>query len=438
MARRVVAAILGALVAVAVLAAPVAAGEHSVYGYGDAPFHGSTGFVALNHPLAAMAAPTGGGGYWLVSREGRVFSFGNVAGHGSVPVVDLRRPIVGMAARADGAGYWIAASDGSVFTFGAAGFHGSMGGVRLTQPVVGMAATPSGRGYWLVAQDGGIFSFGDAGFHGSTGAIRLNQPIVGMASTPSGRGYWLVARDGGIFSFGDARFYGSTGAIRLNRSIVGMAATATGRGYHLVGADGGVFTFGDAVFRGSIQSTEPVVGIVRNGTAGYWIATSGHVAASSTARPAEVRFGDGTHTVGAGGIPAGTYRQQSPSSACRWENTSTGAAGTGGGRWVVTVLAGETFAATGCGAWTSDVFPVTRGWEQPFGDGTWVVSTDVRAGTWRAPGGASCQWIRMRGFRLVDTEVIVEGGGAGQQTVLVDRGDVGFFSAGCGTWTRVG
>ncbi|MGH9079149.1 MAG: SpoIID/LytB domain-containing protein, partial [Acidimicrobiales bacterium] len=131
----------------------------------------------------------------------------------------LTSPAVGMAAPPGGGGYWVAGRDGGVRSFGGAPFLGSDFGLALARPVVGMAATPSGKGYWLVAADGGIFSFGDAAFYGSTGSLRLNQPVVGMAATPDGGGYWLVASDGGIFSFGDAAFYGSTGSLRLNQPV---------------------------------------------------------------------------------------------------------------------------------------------------------------------------------------------------------------------------
>jgi hypothetical protein len=152
-----------------------------------------------------------------------------------------------------------------------------------------MAATPTGRGYWFVASDGGIFSFGDAHFYGSTGAIALRQPIVGMAATPTGRGYWLVASDGGIFAFGDARFRGSAGNLSLRQPIVGMTTSRTGRGYTLVSADGGVFTFGDARFYGSLPDVakrgQSIVGMVATPSGrGYWIATSGTVAAPNLAQ----------------------------------------------------------------------------------------------------------------------------------------------------------
>ncbi|HLF40096.1 MAG TPA: VCBS repeat-containing protein, partial [Acidimicrobiia bacterium] len=122
-------------------------------------------------------------GYWLTAADGGVFAFGDAPFKGSTGGIALNQPIVGMTGTPSDQGYWFVARDGGIFSYGDAGFHGSTGAIRLNQPIVGLAATPSGKGYWLVAADGGIFNFGDAGFHGSTGAIRLNQPIVGLAAT---------------------------------------------------------------------------------------------------------------------------------------------------------------------------------------------------------------------------------------------------------------
>ena len=208
-------------------------------------------------------APRGSpNGYDLVASDGGVFTFGNLPFCGSTGAIALNKPVVGMAVTPDGGGYWLVASDGGIFSFGDATFYGSTGAMHLNEPIVGMAATPDGKGYWLVAADGGIFNFGDAAFYGSTGGMHLNRPVVGMAATPDGKGYWLVAADGGIFNFGDAAFYGSTGGIRLNQPVVGMAATAAGSGYRLVAADGGIFDFGRATYAGStggIHLNRPIV-----------------------------------------------------------------------------------------------------------------------------------------------------------------------------------
>jgi hypothetical protein len=41
----------------------------------NAPFHGSTGNIALNKPIVGMAASGNGSGYWLVASDGGIFSF---------------------------------------------------------------------------------------------------------------------------------------------------------------------------------------------------------------------------------------------------------------------------------------------------------------------------------------------------------------------------
>jgi hypothetical protein len=86
---------------------------------------------------------------------------------------------------ADGGGYWLVSADGRVFAFGGAHLYGSMAGTHLRSPITGIVATASHRGYWLVAADGGVFSFGDAQFSGSLGADLFASPIVGMASSTS-------------------------------------------------------------------------------------------------------------------------------------------------------------------------------------------------------------------------------------------------------------
>jgi hypothetical protein len=202
---------------------------------------------ATSPPATPPATPDQG--YGLVADDGRLFAFGAL---GSPSAGSEPGALVAAAARRPGGGYWLVTGDGRVVARDGAPHLGDLTGLALTRPVVGMAATASGQGYWLVASDGGIFSFGDAAFQGSTGAITLNQPIVGMAATASGQGYWLVASDGGIFSFGDAAFQGSTGAITLNQPIAAMAPTPSGLGYWLVAVDGGLFAFGDAQFHGSV------------------------------------------------------------------------------------------------------------------------------------------------------------------------------------------
>jgi hypothetical protein len=239
------------------------ASDGGIFGFGGAPFYGSTGSMVLNKPIVGMASTPDSKGYWLVASDGGIFSFGDAHFYGSTGSMVLNKPIVGMAATPDGGGYWLVASDGGIFAFGDAQYFGSMGGRPLNKPVVGMAEAPGGGGYWLVASDGGIFAFGSATFYGSTGNITLNKPIVAMTPTADGKGYWFTASDGGVFAYGDAPFYGSLGGIPLTRPVVAMAATPDTKGYWFSDSGGSVTSFGDAGYWGSAPANlnKPIVGM---------------------------------------------------------------------------------------------------------------------------------------------------------------------------------
>jgi len=250
----------------------------SVAAFGAAGDHGEPA-TALAFPVVGMESTPSGRGYWLVASDGGIFGFGDAPFLGSTGAIRLNKPVVDMAATASGSGYWLVAADGGIFSYGDAQFFGSTGSIVLNRPIVGMAATRSGNGYWLVATDGGVFCFGDASFFGSTGGITLTQPIVGLTPTPSGQGYWLVASDGGVFAFGDATFHGSLGGQVLLSRITGIAATPTGNGYWMAGEDGGVFAFGDARFFGALAPDGSVQGRTvdveaRPAGDGYWLANS--------------------------------------------------------------------------------------------------------------------------------------------------------------------
>jgi hypothetical protein len=118
--------------------------------FGDAHFYGSTGSVALNHPVVGLAAAPDNKGYWLVVAGGDVFGFDDAHLYGTTA---SSQALVGMAATPDGKGYWLVASDGGVFSFGDAHFHGSMGGQKLTNPVAAIASTSDGGGSRWVPDD---------------------------------------------------------------------------------------------------------------------------------------------------------------------------------------------------------------------------------------------------------------------------------------------
>ena len=83
--------------------------------------------------------------------------------------------------------------------------------------------------------------------------------------------------------------------------------------------------------------------------------------------------------------------------------------------------------------------PAPAGPASSFGDGTYLVRTDIRAGTYRSDGGEFCYWARLSGLdgeleSLIANEVVP----SGPALVTIKKSDVGFESQGCGSWDRVG
>ena len=138
--------------------------------------------AALNKPIVGMAATPDGRGYWLVASDGGIFSYGDAPFYGSTGGIALNRPDRGHGCDPRRQG---------LLAGGLRRRHLQLRRrplLRLDrrdgpQPTHrGHGSAPDGRGYWLVASDGGIFGYGDASFYGSAGATPLNQPVVGMAA----------------------------------------------------------------------------------------------------------------------------------------------------------------------------------------------------------------------------------------------------------------
>lgn len=158
--------------------------------------------------------------------------------------------------------------------------------------------------------------------------------------------------------------------------------------------------------------------------------------------PAAATIGDGTHRVGQD-IQPGTYRLREPASGCYWARLS----GFGGtldeiyanenvnGYGVVTIASSDAgFETTGCGGWSRDLSTVTSGGEVP--EGTLIVGTDLRPGTYRSTGGDGCYWARLGGFSGELDDIIANENASGAAVVTIATGDEGFTSQRCGTWSQ--
>lgn len=71
-----------------------------------------------------------------------------------------------------------------------------------------------------------------------------------------------------------------------------------------------------------------------------------------------------------------------------------------------------------------------------LGDGTYVVGTDIKAGTYRSQGGGLCYWARLKGFGGELDDIIANGNNA-PEIVTVSSGDAGFKTQGCGKWVPI-
>ncbi len=70
-----------------------------------------------------------------------------------------------------------------------------------------------------------------------------------------------------------------------------------------------------------------------------------------------------------------------------------------------------------------------------FGDGTYIVGTDIEAGTYHTSGGQFCSYERLSGFGGTDADIIAIENPNGSAIVTIAPTDKGFLSANCGTWT---
>jgi hypothetical protein len=160
---------------------------------------------------------------------------------------------------------------------------------------------------------------------------------------------------------------------------------------------------------------------------------------------------DGMYVVGSQ-VSAGTYTSTS-TATCTWERlkdasgSDDSALGFGPfnerGRVIVTISSKDKyFATSGCGTWTK--MPSTGTPAATAGDGMYAVGIHLQPGTYvnSGPAPVTCMASILTGFGGT-MEEFLQGGITElptshklQLTLLAT--DKGFFTSGCGTWTRIG
>lgn len=71
-----------------------------------------------------------------------------------------------------------------------------------------------------------------------------------------------------------------------------------------------------------------------------------------------------------------------------------------------------------------------------FGNGTHIVGTDIKAGTYRSQGKNTCYWARQKGFGGQLDDIIANGNNS-PEIVTIAATDAAFQTSGCGQWVAV-
>jgi len=155
-------------------------------------------------------------------------------------------------------------------------------------------------------------------------------------------------------------------------------------------------------------------------------------------------FGDGTLKVGTD-IQPGTYRTRTGSPGCYWERMKDFTGGIDSflandntdNPAVVTILPTDAgFKSQNCGTWTQDLSAITTS-QTTFGDGVYIVGTDMLPGTYKSSGQTGCYWERMKDFTGSGSDSILANDSTDTPAIVtIQASDKGFKSKDCGTWTN--
>jgi len=105
---------------------------------------------------------------------------------------------------------------------------------------------------------------------------------------------------------------------------------------------------------------------------------------------------------------------------------------------VVTIATSDAgFKSLGCSTWTNDLSAITAN-RTTFGDGIFIVGTDILPGTYRSSGQNGCYWGRLANFTGGLGDTLANDNTDTSATVTILSSDKGFKSSSCGTWTKTG
>ncbi len=163
-------------------------------------------------------------------------------------------------------------------------------------------------------------------------------------------------------------------------------------------------------------------------------------------------FGNGVNYVGAkrGQVKPGLYTSNTPyggncfifRGATGFQPVGASAAPLGGRTFIQVLTTDYALVSTGCGLWVTPQAGSYNPDRATAKTGSYRIPTDLLPGTYTAPGGPQCSWIRVSSWEGVAgsaaAKSVIERSPAGvtQAKVVIAKTDAGFVTGSCGGWTR--
>ncbi len=159
---------------------------------------------------------------------------------------------------------------------------------------------------------------------------------------------------------------------------------------------------------------------------------------------AKPHFEDGNFVVGTD-IQTGTYRTREASSGCYYSRLSGFGASfddiiandnTDAPAVITIAETDKGFKSSRCGTWTQDLSAITTD-QTSFTDGTYIIGTDIQAGTYKNTASDGCYYARLSGFSGTFDDLIANENTDDAAIVTIAATDKGFRASRCGTWTKI-